>query len=72
MGMREMQQFRKRKAEQRKQENKDAHTENCCKTCGCKYGDSDCSVRTGVRQQSFKCGDAYMRCCIAGNSSFPV
>lgn len=36
----------------------DVHTEHCCKNCGCKYGDSDCSVRTGRSSQSFPCGKA--------------
>lgn len=38
-------------------EEKDVHTEHCCKNCGCKYGeDEDCSVVRGTKKQSFKCG----------------
>ena len=42
----------------------DAHTEHCCLYCGCKYGDLDCPVVSGVKVQSFKCGDTtecYMK-----------
>ena len=34
----------------------DVHTEHCCKTCGCKYGDRDCHVVSGFKKQSHKCG----------------
>jgi hypothetical protein len=47
-------------------ENRDVHTEHCCKTCGCKYGDDvprdgndetdvGCSVVSGHRKQSYPC-----------------
>lgn len=32
----------------------DVHTEHCCKKCGCKYSNSDCTVVCGVLKQSFK------------------
>ena len=48
---------------------KDVHTEHCCRTCGCKYGDDHpqtdpetgeewiaCTVVSGHRMQSFECG----------------
>jgi hypothetical protein len=35
----------------------DAHTEHCCKNCGCNYGDADCSLKLG-RQQERPCGEA--------------
>ena len=38
-------------------ENMDVHTEHCCKAHGCKYGDGDCPVATGAKQQSFPCED---------------
>jgi len=38
---------------------KDVHTEHCCKRCGCKYGSKDCSVVSGKKRQSLKCGDAW-------------
>jgi len=31
------------------------HTEHCCKTHGCKYGDEFCPVINDVKQQSFPC-----------------
>ena len=36
---------------------KDVHTEHCCKSCGCKYGEEDkgCSVTTGFAKQSYPC-----------------
>ena len=45
---------------------KDVHTEHCCFVHGCKYGDDDCSVKTGKKMQSFPCemcgeGDAYLK-----------
>lgn len=33
----------------------DVHTEHCCKNHWCKYSDSDCSVMTGAKKQSYKC-----------------
>lgn len=36
--------------------NTDVHTEHCCKDCGCKYNDEDCTVVTGLKPQTFKCG----------------
>lgn len=33
------------------------HTEHCCKTHGCKYGDPKCPVSTGDKKQSFACED---------------
>jgi hypothetical protein len=33
------------------------HTEHCCVTHGCKYGDPKCPVDTGVKKQSFACED---------------
>jgi DNA repair ATPase RecN len=33
------------------------HTEHCCQTHGCKYGDPKCPVSTGVKKQSFACED---------------
>lgn len=48
---------------------KDVHTEHCCASCGCKYGDDSpeinmedggfsygCSVFSGVKKQSYPCG----------------
>lgn len=34
---------------------KDVHTEHCCSDHGCKYGDGDCTVTTGVAPQSYPC-----------------
>lgn len=34
---------------------KDVHTEHCCIAHGCKYGNKDCSVVTGKKEQSFPC-----------------
>lgn len=31
----------------------DVHTEHCCLTCGCKYGDKSCSVTTEEKIQSY-------------------
>lgn len=33
----------------------DTHTEHCCKWCGCKYQDKDCTVVTGVLKSSYGC-----------------
>lgn len=38
-----------------KEYKKDVHTEHCCLTCGCKYGDSDCTVTTCLKPQSIPC-----------------
>lgn len=32
---------------------KDVHTEHCCKKCGCKYSNSDCTVVCGTLKQSY-------------------
>lgn len=32
-----------------------AHTEHCCITHGCKYGDADCPVTSMVKNQSGPC-----------------
>lgn len=37
----------------------DVHTRHCCKYCGCKYGEDDCSVVTGHLEQEFPCGHQY-------------
>lgn len=34
---------------------KDAHTEHCCSKHGCKYGQADCTVATGQKEQSHPC-----------------
>jgi hypothetical protein len=34
---------------------KDTHTEHCCSKHGCKYGDEDCTVVSGVKSQSGPC-----------------
>ena len=34
---------------------KDVHTEHCCSTHGCKYGDADCTVESGQKKQSYPC-----------------
>lgn len=34
---------------------KDAHTEHCCSKHGCKYGQEDCTVATGQKEQSHPC-----------------
>ena len=34
---------------------KDVHTEHCCKVHGCKYGDDDCTVAYGEKTQSHPC-----------------
>ena len=39
------------------QSEKCVHTEHCCETHGCKYGDPKCPVSTGVKKQSFACED---------------
>jgi hypothetical protein len=31
------------------------HTEHCCHTHGCKYGDLDCPVKAGRKPQSYPC-----------------
>lgn len=36
-------------------EDKDVHTEHCCATHGCKYGDRDCPVENGRKKQSHPC-----------------
>lgn len=33
----------------------DVHTEHCCKWCGCKYQEEDCTVVTGVLKSSVGC-----------------
>lgn len=33
----------------------DVHTEHCCIRHGCKYGDDDCTVESGLKPQSFRC-----------------
>jgi len=33
----------------------DVHTEHCCLTHGCKYGDTDCTVTTTKGTQSYPC-----------------
>ena len=33
----------------------DVHTEHCCIAHGCKYGNLNCSVVTGKKEQSFLC-----------------
>lgn len=44
-------------AEKRKTQIPDVHTEHCCATCGCKYGEPDgCSVCSGAKVQSYDCG----------------
>lgn len=37
------------------EELRDVHTEHCCITHGCKYGDEDCTVATGKMPQSYDC-----------------
>lgn len=34
---------------------KDVHTEHCCIHHGCKYGEQECSVVTGLKKQSYWC-----------------
>ena len=34
---------------------KDAHTEHCCSTHGCKYGDPGCPVLNQKKEQSYPC-----------------
>jgi len=34
---------------------KNVHTEHCCFEHGCKYGDEDCPVATGLQKQSYPC-----------------
>lgn len=36
-------------------EGKDVHTEHCCARHGCKYGDENCTVASGLKQQSYPC-----------------
>lgn len=36
------------------------HTEHCCVNHGCKYGDPDCSVWLGLRNQSYPCETCSM------------
>ena len=36
---------------------KDVHTEHCCIDCGCKYGEPDCTVVTGILKASAACED---------------
>lgn len=31
------------------------HTEHCCIKHGCKYGDENCPVELGIKQQSYDC-----------------
>ena len=38
---------------------KDTHTEHCCSIHGCKYGNHDCTVVMGIKEQSFPCEDCY-------------
>lgn len=40
-------------------ENKDVHTEHCCRWHGCKYGECDCTVASGEKKQSFLCEECY-------------
>lgn len=35
------------------------HTEHCCIEHGCKYGDDDCPVATGIKYQSYRCEYCY-------------
>ena len=37
---------------------KNVHTEHCC-VFGCKYGDTDCPVETGLQKPSYPCEDCY-------------
>ena len=39
---------------------KDAHTEHCCLTHGCKYGEEDCTVTTGKFPQSYDCEECEL------------
>jgi hypothetical protein len=45
----------------------DVHTGHCCVLHGCKYGDDDCPVETGAKEQSYSCeqceffGEEYQR-----------
>lgn len=34
---------------------KNVHTEHCCFEHGCKYGEDDCPVATGLQKQSYPC-----------------
>lgn len=45
---------------------KDVHTEHCCFDHGCKYGDDDCPVTSGKKEQSFPCET----CDFAGRQDF--
>lgn len=38
----------------------DVHTRHCCKHCGCKYGDKDCTVVNGLLTQERPCGEQYV------------
>jgi hypothetical protein len=33
----------------------DVHTRHCCKYHGCKYGDDDCTVFHGNKEQEYDC-----------------
>lgn len=34
---------------------KDVHTEHCCYRHGCCYGDQGCTVKSGMKPQSYPC-----------------
>lgn len=40
-------------------QSKDVHTEHCCATCGCKYGNEECTVATGLLDQSYECEEGH-------------
>lgn len=37
----------------------DIHTNYCCRDCGCKYNDDDCTVVNGNLEQELPCGSMY-------------
>ena len=36
-------------------DDKNVHTEHCCKFHGCKYGEDDCPVANKKQKQSYPC-----------------
>jgi len=44
-----------------KQYGYDVHTEHCCRKCGCKYGNDDCTVATGIKKASYSCKECSVQ-----------
>ncbi len=41
--------------------NTDVHTEHCYNKCGCKYHDSNCTVKLGIKKSNYPCEECSMQ-----------